>query len=180
MGGCGYAIFAVLAEVEQGVAELTVQGDLIAASEFNAGEVETFGREAGVVVGVGGRGGLRERFAGEALPSQGEFKLGLMFGVGLRGVEVADILFLSGQLKFNESGFSGDYTGFTEGDGGELVDEGGFEGIGRAEAEAESVEMGLEGAGVVEVKKYVIFGGEAVFEGISGRDGLAFGGSGAF
>ena len=134
LGGCGSAIFAVLAEVEQGVAELTVQGDLIAASEFNAGEVETFGREAGVVVGVGGRGGLRERFAGEALPSKSEFKLGLMLGVGLRGVEVADILFLSGQLKFNESGFGGDYTGFTEGDGGELVDEGGFEGIGVAGA----------------------------------------------
>ena len=51
-------VLAVLAQVEQRVAELAIQADLVAAQEFDAVDVITFGASSGVVIlgfGVLGR-----------------------------------------------------------------------------------------------------------------------------
>jgi hypothetical protein len=87
MGGFGSVwlgeIFAVLAEVQEGVAVLAVKGDEVAADEFDAADVESV-RWEGWIGGFGRTLG----WAGDGLPGEGQVEVGIMGGVGVDGLDM--------------------------------------------------------------------------------------------
>lgn len=105
-------IFAVLAEVQEDITVLAIEGDYITADQFNASNVVTFG-------GLGGVEGLflrlALRLAGEGLPSEDEVEVWI---VRVLRLGVAKVRFLNGYLGVDEGGFESDEAGLTPVDGG--------------------------------------------------------------
>ena len=163
MGG---EVLAVLAEVEQGVAELAVQRELVPAEEIQTGDVERVGWLGGVGRCVRIFGEIaRKGFAREGLPGEDEVEAGVIF---LKGVILFHVVLLQGDLEGEVGGFDGDKTGLTPADGGDLVDEFAFGVGGGKVAFVLAGEMGFPFVGVFRVDDDVVFGGEAVLEGIEG------------
>ena len=116
-GGTVGLELAVFFEVEEGVAELAVEGVLVAAEEFEAVDVVVVGWEGGVFgVVFGGFLGC----AGECLPGFDEVEVGVGGG---DGGEILEVFAVEVGLGVEKGGFEGDEAGLTPAYGGELVDE---------------------------------------------------------
>ena len=161
--GCGgwREVFAEMAEIHECVAELTVEGHLVAADEFDAGDIVAVGGDGGVMglcVGMGGR-----RLVGEGLPGFDEMESGV---VGGAGVPLDEVGFLDSGLGVDEGGFEAYEAGLTPLNGRQLVDEG-LLGVGiDLERGAELGDVFLEGGFVFDFEDDVDDGGEPMFEGI--------------
>ena len=158
----GGEIFAILAEVEERVAELAVERDLIPADEFDAGDVIDFGRRAGVLPWLVGRFVDRLGLWGlvtEGLPGFDETEV-LIFGtVGIEGVEDG---VLDAHLCVDERGFEADEAGLAPLDAGELVDEGFFGVVDGFVGGAGIFDVEFEGGFVFADEDYVDDGGKTV------------------
>ena len=96
-GGLGGEVLAVVGEVEQGVAELTIHRELIAAEQFHAGDVERVRWLGGVGRYVRIFGEIaRERFRGQGLPGEDEVETGVVF---LEGMVFSDRVLVKGDLE---------------------------------------------------------------------------------